>query len=351
MEKKCIDIKDIQNGDVLAENIFSFSGSLIVAKDTILNRVVRNRLDNFNVTQVFIREDDAKTVGRKGITSIAVFRENYNKNVQKVKKIIDNFIYSGELNKNEVENVADYIYLEVNSNDVIKYVLQLRSTDKRLYIHSMNVAIYAMLIGKWLKLPENEIKDLIAAGLLHDIGVMQITNGNFPKKQMLFREEFEDLKKHPIYSYQVCKNIPNISDAVAQAILMHHEREDGSGYPYGIKGEKIGYYAKILAVADAYDMSIFPYSNAKGFTPFEVFREFERVGLVYFDANIVMTFLSNIINKYIGIKVKMNSGEIGEIVAILPNNISKPIVRLHQRVVDLSKQDRLKISEVHRWVS
>lgn len=185
-------------------------------------------------------------------------------------------------------------------------------------------------------MPKEQVKNVIIAGLLHDIGKSRIPENILNKEGQLLPDELEYMKKHTIIGYNMSKNIQGLKSSIRRAILMHHEREDGSGYPLGIKGPEIHIYAKIIAIADVFDDMTSEKLNKKGETPFNAFRQFRRIGLGQFDTSIMMTFLSNIANYYMGAKVRMNTGEIGDIVYLPPHSTSSPVVRIGDNYIDLS---------------
>ena len=190
------------------------------------------------------------------------------------------------------------------------------------------------------------MKKVVKAGLLHDIGKYKIAPEIINKKGKLTKKEFEIIKTHSEIGYEMSKSIPNIDEDVRQAILSHHEREDGSGYPRGLKGDKINLYAKILAIADVYDALTSERVYKDKSTPFEAIEEFRKMGLYSFDTKILNIFFNSIIQYYVNSKVKTNIGEVGEIVFIPPDNITKPVIRLQNSYVELSRNSNIKIVEI-----
>jgi HD-GYP domain-containing protein (c-di-GMP phosphodiesterase class II) len=127
---------------------------------------------------------------------------------------------------------------------------------------------------------------------------------------------------------------------------MHHEREDGTGYPFGIGGDEITLYAKIIALADVYDALTSERVYKKRITPFETFSIIEKTGLRHFDIKIMMTFLHNIASYYIGSEVIMDNGKHGTVVYVTPHNISLPIIKVDDKYIDMSKEKNIKIIEL-----
>lgn len=243
--------------------------------------------------------------------------------------------------------VSKYLSIEVNKNSkMIGHVSNIKDKDEYTYNHSINVAIYSAFIGKLLSLKEQEIIELIQASLLHDIGKYKVPGEILNKKGKLTKEEFAIVKKHTIDGYNMSKNISCLTEDVRKAILFHHEREDGSGYPYGIKGNNINIYAKIIAISDVYDALTSERVYKKKSTPFDAIEEFYRIGSHKFNKYILNLFFKNIIHFYINSKVKLNDGTIGKIEFIYPTNPLKIIINIDGNYINLFEYNSAKIEEI-----
>ena len=220
---------------------------------------------------------------------------------------------------------------------------ELKSVDEDTFTHSINVSLYAMLLGKWLLLPESQIIDLIQAALLHDVGKTKIPDSILNKREKLETEEFDLIKSHPIYSFEIIKDIEGLSIESKNAVLMHHERENKSGYPAGLDGSSMSISSKIIAITNFYDSITSERFYRKRVTPFEAFQILQSQVISNFDIHIVSTFLSNIAACYVGTKVLLSNGQTGEIVYVPPNALTKPIIQVASEYLDLSKEPNLKI--------
>lgn len=181
------------------------------------------------------------------------------------------------------------------------------------------------------------------AALMHDIGKAKIPDAILNKRGPLNDVEFQIMKKHSQYGYEIAKDDNRINTEVLKGILMHHEREDGSGYPLKLKGDKIGYFAKIIAVCDVYDALTQERVYKGRMTPFDAFKIIETDGYTTFDTKILLTFLHNIASYYIGMEVVLSDGRQGEIVYITPMNVSYPIVKVGDELIDLMRNKEIKI--------
>lgn len=134
------------------------------------------------------------------------------------------------------------------NKNILNFLLSLY--DKNTYSHACRVAIYSNEIGKHLNLSNNEMNLLFYSSLLHDIGKIFISNNLLEKTDTLTNEEFNLIKKHVEFGYLI---LPDNMLEIKNIILAHHERLDGSGYPYHKKENEIPKLSKIIAIADSYD--------------------------------------------------------------------------------------------------
>ena len=142
--------------------------------------------------------------------------------------------------------------IDVEESFLESFVLVMEARDVYTKGHSLRVAYYASVIGKALGLSKKEQKELYIAGLLHDIGKIGIPDNILLKPGKLSPNEYEIIKNHAEFSYQIIKNIKRF-EGIADYVRYHHERCDGSGYPKGLKGKEIPMGARILAIADIFD--------------------------------------------------------------------------------------------------
>lgn len=337
-----MDLKRCSN-EVLCENIYDWEGTILVGKNSTINPYIVDKLasSRIKVIPVYPSKKDIKGTD-------TLYFDDFNKeNILALKEIMNGLAIGEELETKKLQLISDGLYEEVNNNnEIVKQLIDFKCSRQYTYNHSINVAIYSLLMGKWIGLDEDELNKVVKAGLLHDIGKYKIPLEILNKKGKLTREEFKIVKTHTIIGYEMSESIFSIDDDIRKAILSHHEREDGSGYPYELKGDEINIIAKILAIADVYDALTSERVYKDKSTPFEAIEEFHKMGLCLFDTQILEVFFKNIINYYVDAKVKTNYGEIGEIVYIPPHDITKPVIKLENSYVDLSKNNNIKIVEM-----
>jgi diguanylate cyclase (GGDEF)-like protein/putative nucleotidyltransferase with HDIG domain len=145
---------------------------------------------------------------------------------------------------------GEHVDLYLRAIETLALVIEAR--DHAAHQHLRRVQSYALEIGRELNLAESEIQALRAAAVLHDIGKLAVPEYILSKPGKLTAEEFEKVKIHPVAGAEIL-SLMKFPYPVVPAVLSHHERWDGAGYPYGLRGEEIPVGARILAVVDCFD--------------------------------------------------------------------------------------------------
>jgi len=339
---KVISTMNCETGDVLAEDVFNNNGIVLVSKNTMISDFIKQKLIDYKIHHVKIYKPEE---GRKDFN---IFEKQYRGYVVLMSELLKG-VAAG--NSREIERVTliitEQIYQNISDGDqIIQYLQSIGQYDDYTYTHCINVAFYALLIGYWTNLPKDKIYELISAALLHDIGKTQIPPEILNKNGKLDREEYEIIKKHSTLGYEAIKDIPSMKQEVKNAILMHHERMDGSGYPAGLSGDEICLYARIIAIADVYDAMTQNRVYHHKVSPFESFQMFLTEGVRLFHYPTLKLFLDRMAPLYIGANVQLSNGYTGEIVYIPPQDILSPILNINSEYIDLSKCTDLKVLQI-----
>lgn len=166
----------------------------------------------------------------------------------------------------------------------------LRERDYETEEHAERLHDYAMEMGKVLGLPENQLNDLALLAALHDIGKLGIPDSILMKPGPLTPEEWKVMKRHSEIGYRIAGAVPDLAP-VAEAILAHHERYDGTGYPRGLQAEEIPLISRILAIIDSYDVMTHERPYKEAYAPEEAQAELKRCSGTQFDPELVDVFL------------------------------------------------------------
>jgi len=145
------------------------------------------------------------------------------------------------------------------------------------------------------------------------------------------------VKKHSKLGYEIVKKIPYIDKRVGLAVLTHHEREDGSGYPLKLKGDNIHPFGKIIAIVDVFDAMTSNRVYRDKISPLTVLQYIKEDSFSKLDPEYCNIFITNMLDYYIGDEVILSNGKIGKIIKMNINDITSPLVKVDNTFYDLSK--------------
>lgn len=361
--------KDLLPGMVTAIPVRTKRGQLIINPNVELTRTLISRLEFYGIASVQITEnkqvatpmetpkdpayfpakspvsapspvsDASYSQKLKSSPEFQRFQVDFTLRSQDLKNCFDAYLSDGgTVNKEELlSKTISLVSPKQTTLDVFDMLHNMRQVNDSTYAHSLNVAIISRIIGKWLHFSNEELDTLTLAGLLHDIGKTKIPDEVLNKDGKLTDEEFQMIRNHPKYGYDILKSQP-LNSHIKKAALMHHERCDGSGYPMGLTMEEINDYALIIAIADVYDAMTAARSYRAPLCPFEVIAEFEKDGLQKYKPKYILTFLENIANAYQNNRVMLSDGTSARIVLLNHRRLSKPLVQLDDGAcIDLEK--------------
>lgn len=262
-----------------------------------------------------------RTDDRSKVTLSASVRERVAQGIQ--------FVYNNTNSPEMVEatdSIATDLLAAINENDAIAIdISTLKTSDEYTFKHSVDVATIAMIVAKQQGLSQEQIHEIGVAGLLHDVGKTKVPLSILNKPSRLNDAEFMVMKQHSLYGYEIIKDRPEVSAQIALGVLQHHEKINGTGYPMGVKDDKICPYAKILAVADIYDALVTerPYKAA--------YSQRDAVEMIMsmtmeLDITAMKSFLESMILYPVDSIVELSNGEKARVVRNIPHYILRPTV-------------------------
>ncbi|WP_096202874.1 HD-GYP domain-containing protein [Bacillus sp. FJAT-45350] len=352
--------KQLIEGCILKQDIKLLTGQPIMKKKTVLNDELIKVLDAFLVQDVVVEE--------KLVTGEAFHPPEFVEDEEKEESIqeesfIDLYLKAVQIYKSEFldwQAGKKVNFLEMRSillplfDKVIEKpsdILALHhycSKDEYLYHHAVSVAVLASFIGRKLNFTRGEWIQIGIAGAMADSGMAKVPVGILNKKGTLTSYEYEEVKKHPIYSYKMLKGVTGVTENVLRAVLQHHEREDGSGYPLGTNGKKIHAFSQIVAVADVYHAMSSERKYRTKQSPYRVLESISKDHFGKFQHSVVHTLLNGLLNFSIGTKVRLTNGEEGEIIFVNQQEPTRPMVKLlnTEVILPLANEKQIHIEEV-----
>ncbi|HVJ49879.1 HD-GYP domain-containing protein [Desulfitobacterium sp.] len=222
----------------------------------------------------------------------------------------------------------------------------LRTSKEITYKHSVNVALLSYIIGKAMNFKGEKLRRLVLSALLHDIGKLDIPNEILNKPGALNLDEFAIIQTHPTRGVERTSNFL-LPEGVLTAILQHHERWNGSGYPQGLAEKKILPSAQIIAIADVFDALTTDRPYHAALPPYHALEILLKGSGTDFSPKVIQAFLSTVQLYPANSLVTLNSGERGVVLQFSYPNLTQPIIQIlfdsdgnsieKKRVVDLSK--------------
>ena len=369
---------------IAGEDVFNLSNQLIIPRGQKLSDKMITRLELYSIPYVKIleyedepfdaeiTEDDAHTdvepakeeapksapasnpvsnkFSQNRIQASPEFQqyvESFDAAVGEFKSSLNDIVQNGApVNTDELLHQAtDLISGTRTSSDFFNMLHNMRQYDDLTFAHSMNVALICHILADWVHMSAEDVEMATLCGLLHDIGKLQIPDNIIKKPGKLTEEEYKIVKTHTIAGYNILKD-QDISEHIKNSALMHHEKCDGSGYPFGLTSDKIDPFAKIVAIADVYDAMTAARVYRGPLCPFQVIEIFEKEGLQKYETEYIMTFLENVVMTYMNETVKLSDGTIGTIVFINHAHLSKPMIQVNDRFIDLANEPNISILKI-----
>lgn len=339
MEKsKFVKTKALKNGMKVSEMVYDEYGRMLIADGVILDDFMIQALPKLGISGVYVhhgQEEEKEIVitekiqetienNRVADRSKVELTESVKERVAEGIQYIFNSTESEHF-MNAANSVTNDLLKAITENDAVAVdVGRLKVSDEYTFKHSVDVATMAMIIAKKHGMSQEEIYELGITGLLHDIGKSKIPLEILNKPGRLTEEEFALMKKHTVFAYDMLKE-GQLSERVLKGVLQHHEKLDGTGYPYGISGNEISTYARVISVADIYDalVTVRPYKDA--------FSQRDAVEMIMsmtdvLDISVMRSFLGSVILYPVDSIVNLSNGEKAKVVENHSSNILRPTV-------------------------
>jgi len=351
MRKVLVD--KVKEGMILARTLHSNDGNILLNAGIILKNSYIAKFRDLGIREVYIEDEISRDIVLNDVVSEETrFEARVN-----IKNAMDSIRYGHSLEVKPIRNsVCKMIDELMNVKDTMVNMQDLKSNDLYTFSHSVNVCVLSLITGISMKYDEEKLRELGMGAILHDIGKIRIPQEILSKPGSLTAEEFEMVKKHTSYGYELLKKSSALSTYASYIALTHHERYDGEGYPLGLRGEEIHEFARIVSVADVYDAITSDRVYKKRINVNEAVEYLIGMGDHQFDYSIVRYFIEHITIYPPGTCVLLNSGEKAIVVDVNKKYPNRPIIRIlvdaegqipaEPVEIDLTKNNTLLISEI-----
>ncbi|CAM5214688.1 Putative nucleotidyltransferase with HDIG domain OS=Ureibacillus acetophenoni OX=614649 GN=SAMN05877842_109103 PE=4 SV=1 [Ureibacillus acetophenoni] len=332
---RLISLDVLAPGMVIAKSIWNDAGRPLLQQGVVVSQTMINRLQQLNIKYVYIDDEISKGIEVEETVPVE-------KRLRTVKKITESFnklkglegkkaSYILDIQSQEIGNMIDGLLESIlESKEMLTVLTDSYIYDEYLYQHSFQVTLYALAIAKELGYSYKEIKLIGIGAILHDVGKLQIPTNILFKPGKLTDEEYETVKNHAQFGFDILRNLHSISLLVAHCAYQHHERLDGSGYPRGIVEKDIHPYAKIIAVADVFDAVTSDRVYRNKLLPSQGIQLLESGSGVLFDTKVVEALKRSIVHYPNGTILLLSDGRRGVVAKQNLNNSELPQVRIFE---------------------
>lgn len=345
-------LKDIKIGMNIAEPVSSSNGKIILnpgyyitsldivgkLEDAGVEYVICDEtksLDTFSFTPKIekpvkeIHEPSPEEIAQELKEELVQAKKTFSKSTEVVKNIMTDLRFGKELKMDVVKETVSGLLDSVSKNPHALLSLTLiKDYDNYTYQHSVNVCIFATTFAQKLFHKKDVVLRISEGALLHDLGKVKIPSHIINKKSRLTNEEFDIIKKHPVYGEMLLKK-QNIFDPIITEITRHHHEDyNGNGYPDKLKGKEINKYAAIVSISDFYDALTTKRSYKPAIPPQQAISILYRQAGQKFDFRLVNHFIKTIGIYPIGSRIKLASGKIAVVVGFDETELLYPLVKI-----------------------
>jgi len=334
-------IEQIRPGMVLGKSIYGSTGDLLLAAGYRLEAQYIHRLKFLGYSSLYIQEEGTEQVIPEAIINEQLALQT-NKALRDSSAIITAAIKMRGDTKEEIEKtikepsrfkniilvdrmksvINDILDNLLGQQDVLININSMRSRDNYLHQHNLDVAVMSIMLANRLQLSRSDIAEIAMGAIMHDLGMVVIPQAIRKKGRRLNFQEFTLLNEHTTYGYAILKENPRISPISAHIAFQHHERQDGGGYPRGLKGENelpsqkrlnptsgtIHRFAEIVAVADAYDTLVAPNNPGDARSPDEALKILIRSAGTQLNKHVVDALLAMTPSYPVGALIAITEG-------------------------------------------
>ncbi|TNJ65323.1 HD-GYP domain-containing protein [Paenibacillus hemerocallicola] len=331
-------------GKRLIRDLFNSKGVLLIAAATVLDA---GHADILEDNGMILTVRDVEEVGHDGRMSVVLLNRNLDEAIAVVKGLFDHIRITRQIPLAEIRTrVIPVIRQSAERLHLFQLFTMLQVKHDYIYRHSVAVGAVSMLLGKWLRLSEAELLQLTTAAVLHDIGKTQIPLELLNKPERLSDDEFDTMKRHTLIGFEMIRKTVGTTQRQASVALQHHERIDGSGYPFGLRDDKIDLFSRIVAVADVFHAMTSKTVYRDPSPMYEVLKQLESGAYGMFDPVVVTLLIQKFMQALIGYEVMLTDGTRAKIVLIHPHHQTRPLVQAGDRFIDLSKEYSVHIERV-----
>lgn len=236
----------IKTAEVIHNLIMKGVESLLI--DTSKTKVVLD--ENLKTEDI----KNKNTTHIPGKLEIAKARKLFKASKEVQKKVFADALQGRNIDLSPVIDITNKTIDTIFKNpDALACIINIRQKNEYLLEHSVSVSILMTIFSRFLNIDKQIIQLLSVGAFLHDVGKIMIPDSILNKPGKLTDDEFEVMKTHANHSINIIKRTPDVAELSIEVAALHHEKLDGTGYPFQIKGENITQYGRMIAICDIFD--------------------------------------------------------------------------------------------------
>lgn len=317
-------LKNIKENETLAKSIVDNNGKVLLKSGTKLTHNFILHLLNYGVFFVYVEDENFEDI----------YEDKYLSELKQTTLELLPNIFNDLLNDNgknaldSLKTVEELINYVIKDGNVNTNLYEVKTYDNYTYIHCVDTCIMSIFLGTSLKFNYNDIKDLGLGALLHDIGKIKISNSIINKTSSLTEDEFDIIKHHPLLGKEILINTGIVKNSILDGVSQHHEKVDGTGYPYGLKENEISKQSKVISVCDVFTALSANRSYRNRYDPNEAYEHILSHCNTHFNKSVVEKFKETFAIYPLGSRVKLSNGIEGYVVKQNRFFPDRPIVRI-----------------------
>lgn len=333
-----VSVHSLKEGDKLAKSVVTHSGAVMLSSGTLLTTYYIKRLIERGITAVYIDCGPAPRPEPKETK-----KEICGKTSNQRKECIINFllhkldypslpIFScNERKKSVFKRMYRKTVFDISCEPmIVELLIQLYENEPPLLEHCANVSLLSGMIGTEYGFDNARMLELLIGSLLYDIGMLELPASILHNDQTLSLEQRDLLTHHTVNGYHMLRSINGMPERSALCALLHHEKYDGSGYPFRLTGSDIPDYAQIVGMTDLYDALLSPKPYRSPYKPADAIELLYAAGNHYFRADLINIFLKLLTVNPVTSVLKLNNGQTGIVKSYTPSFVHRPELDLTQ---------------------
>jgi HD-GYP domain-containing protein (c-di-GMP phosphodiesterase class II) len=337
-----VSIELLFDGMVVEEDVYdSTAAVLLIGRGTRLTTETISKIRKLNAggDLIYVSGDTYKTLIERRPPPVPAIRKELEESTgytavkDVTQKLLDEVAHSQIVQQETIHSISSDLSnkLEVSSPaTVLSLINALAPVDEYFQRHCINVSLLNGLFGRWLGLPKADVDHLVLVGLVHDCGKALIPPQVLNAPRRLTGVEFEVIKMHTVYSYELLAKFP---EPVRLASRHHHEKLAGSGYPDRLMSDRISLQARITAISDIYDAMVSQRAYKSPRSPFSIMAMLPTLCGSELDNGLVNVFNQKMPFELMNKLVMMSDGTVGVVRSFDPSDIEYPVIEVNGRAL------------------